>query len=57
MVFAIYVDSYVFVFSSALLQHAFGSNSNPTACDSAIVLCLVCYVTTKAGSSPSVFEL
>lgn len=47
VVFAIYIDSYAFVFASALLQHAFGANSSPRACDGAILLCLACYVTTK----------
>ncbi|KAF4510818.1 hypothetical protein G6O67_002681 [Ophiocordyceps sinensis] len=47
LVFAIYIDSYAFVFASALLQHAFGANSSPRACDGAILLCLACYVTTK----------
>ncbi|XP_044724510.1 uncharacterized protein HRG_02406 [Hirsutella rhossiliensis] len=41
LVFAIYIDSYVFVFASALLQHAFGPNSSPRACDSTILLCLI----------------
>ncbi|PHH89738.1 hypothetical protein CDD83_5390 [Cordyceps sp. RAO-2017] len=47
LVFAIYSDSYVFVAATALLQHALGVNAGPRTCDSAILLCLVCYVTTK----------
>lgn len=47
VVFAIYVDSYCFVFATAMLQHAFGVNRNLTICRGAILLCLVCYVTTK----------
>ncbi|OAQ72995.2 hypothetical protein VFPPC_12906 [Pochonia chlamydosporia 170] len=47
MVFAIYTDSYVFVFASAMLQHSIGVNSSLRTCDSAILICLVCYVTTK----------
>ncbi|TWU78715.1 hypothetical protein ED733_006301 [Metarhizium rileyi] len=47
MVFAIYADSYLFVFASALLQHSIGLNGSFRACDSAILICLVCYVTTK----------
>ncbi|PHH65107.1 hypothetical protein CDD81_3238 [Ophiocordyceps australis] len=47
VVFLIYADSYLFVFATAMLQHAFGINTNQRTCDSAILLCLVCYVTTK----------
>ncbi|KND94298.1 hypothetical protein TOPH_01014 [Tolypocladium ophioglossoides CBS 100239] len=47
LVFAIYTDSYLFVFATAMLQHSFGVNSNLGTCDSAILLCLACYVTTK----------
>ncbi|KAG5921366.1 hypothetical protein E4U42_005873 [Claviceps africana] len=50
MVIAIYVDSYLFVVSSALLQNTLGVNYNMKTCDSAILMCLVCYVTTKVGS-------
>lgn len=52
VVFAIYTDSYAFVFATAMLQHSFGVNSNLRTCDSAILLCLVCYVTTKVYTSP-----
>ncbi|KAK2021079.1 hypothetical protein LX32DRAFT_714142 [Colletotrichum zoysiae] len=47
LVFAIYADSYLFVFSTAILQFALGVNTNIQICDGAILLCLVCYVTTK----------
>ncbi|KAM0741550.1 hypothetical protein ACQRIT_004407 [Beauveria bassiana] len=47
LVFAIYIDSYCFVFATAMLQHAFGVNRNVIVCRGAILLCLVCYVTTK----------
>lgn len=47
LVFAIYIDSYLFVFSTAILQLAFGVNSSLRICDGAILLCLVCYITTK----------
>ncbi|KID91563.1 hypothetical protein MGU_01533 [Metarhizium guizhouense ARSEF 977] len=47
MVFAIYTDSYIFVFASAMLQHSIGLNASLRTCDSAILICLVCYVTTK----------
>ncbi|EFY87454.1 hypothetical protein MAC_06562 [Metarhizium acridum CQMa 102] len=48
MMFAIYTDSYIFVFASAMLQHSIGLNASFRACDSAILICLVCYVTTKS---------
>ncbi|KAK1988309.1 hypothetical protein LZ30DRAFT_776984 [Colletotrichum cereale] len=47
LVFAIYADSYLFVFVTAILQFALGVNTNIQICDGAILLCLVCYVTTK----------
>ncbi|QPH06132.1 hypothetical protein C2857_004385 [Epichloe festucae Fl1] len=47
LVFAIYTDSYLFVFSSALLQNSLGLTYNMSTCDGAILLCLACYVTTK----------
>ncbi|KYK58893.1 hypothetical protein DCS_00020 [Drechmeria coniospora] len=47
VVFAIYVDSYLFVFATAILQHAIGINMSLATCEGAILLCLVCYVTTK----------
>ncbi|KAH0525355.1 hypothetical protein TsFJ059_007734 [Trichoderma semiorbis] len=47
LVFAIYVDSYLFVIATAVLQHSLGVNSSYGICEAAIFLCLVCYVTTK----------
>uniref|UniRef100_A0A8H7NDQ9 Uncharacterized protein n=1 Tax=Bionectria ochroleuca TaxID=29856 RepID=A0A8H7NDQ9_BIOOC len=47
LVFAINIDSYLFVFTTALLQHAFGVNYSKQLCEGAILLCLACYVTTK----------
>ncbi|KAL6867975.1 hypothetical protein J3F83DRAFT_85175 [Trichoderma novae-zelandiae] len=47
LVFAIYVDSYAFVVATAVLQHSLGVNSSYGICEAAIILCLVCYVTTK----------
>ncbi|KAI1023427.1 hypothetical protein LB503_000622 [Fusarium chuoi] len=46
-VLVIYVDSYGFVFTSAILQQVFGVNSSFNICHGAILLCLICYVTTK----------
>jgi hypothetical protein len=51
VVFAIYIDSYTFVFSTAVLQLAFGVNSSIGFCEGAIILCLVCYVSTKVSPS------
>ncbi|KAK0613800.1 hypothetical protein B0T14DRAFT_285979 [Immersiella caudata] len=47
LVFAIYADSFLFVFATAILQFGFGVNTTIYICQSAILLCLVCYVTTK----------
>jgi hypothetical protein len=47
VVFAIYADSFLFVFATAVLQFGFGVNQSIYICQSAILLCLVCYVTTK----------
>ncbi|KAK0740207.1 hypothetical protein B0T18DRAFT_332255, partial [Schizothecium vesticola] len=47
LVFAIYGDSFLFVFATAILQFGFGVDHSMDACASAILLCLVCYVTTK----------
>ncbi|KKA29104.1 hypothetical protein TD95_002774 [Thielaviopsis punctulata] len=47
LVFAIYIDSYCFVFATAVLQLAFGVSSALSICSGAILLCLVCYITSK----------
>ncbi|KAJ0322586.1 hypothetical protein Brms1b_001963 [Colletotrichum noveboracense] len=47
VVLLIYLDSYLFVFVTAVLQFALGVNTNIQICDGAILLCLVCYITTK----------
>ncbi|KAM7200501.1 hypothetical protein V8F20_005232 [Naviculisporaceae sp. PSN 640] len=47
LVFAIYADSFLFVFATAILQFGFGVDHSMSVCDAAILLCLVCYVTTK----------
>ncbi|KAF5541635.1 hypothetical protein FMEXI_7898 [Fusarium mexicanum] len=52
LVLVIYVDSYGFVFTSAILQQVFGVNSSFNICHGAILLCLICYVTTKIVGSP-----
>lgn len=55
VVFAIYIDSMLFVIVTAILQQIFGVNSSYAMCHGAILLCLVCYVTTKVSPpSPSI---
>ncbi|KAK3321095.1 hypothetical protein B0T19DRAFT_478259 [Cercophora scortea] len=47
LVFAIYADSFLFVFATAILQFGFGVDHSVSICEAAILLCLACYVTTK----------
>ncbi|KAK4135580.1 hypothetical protein BT67DRAFT_376951, partial [Trichocladium antarcticum] len=47
LVFAIYIDSSLFVLATAVLQFGFGVSYSAAACETAILLCLICYVTTK----------
>ncbi|KAA8911140.1 hypothetical protein FN846DRAFT_467910 [Sphaerosporella brunnea] len=47
LIFAIFIDSWLFVFSSTVLQSSFGLNSGARACDAGILLCLVCYLSSK----------
>ncbi|KAK4186564.1 hypothetical protein QBC35DRAFT_516091 [Podospora australis] len=47
LVFAIYGDSFLFVFATGILQFGFGVGYSVSVCESAILLCLACYVTTK----------
>lgn len=51
VVFLIYVDSYMFVIATAVLQQSVGVNASIVTCEGAILLCLVCYVTTKVSVS------
>lgn len=46
LIIIIYIDSFLFVFVTALFKDI-GLNDNPTICDGAILLCLICYMTTK----------
>lgn len=46
LIIIIYIDSFLFVFVTALFKDI-GLNDNPTVCDGAILLCLICYMTTK----------
>ncbi|EWC45071.1 hypothetical protein DRE_06210 [Drechslerella stenobrocha 248] len=47
LVLGIYADSWLFVFSSTVLNTAFGLRSSIVACNAGILLCLICYLTTK----------
>ncbi|KAL2274234.1 hypothetical protein FJTKL_03583 [Diaporthe vaccinii] len=47
LVVAVYVDSFLFVFVTAILKYGLGVNSAYAVCDAAILLCLVGYVSTK----------
>ncbi|KAK7403581.1 hypothetical protein QQX98_010674 [Neonectria punicea] len=47
LVLVIYIDSALFVVVTAVLQQIFGVNSSYPICHGAILLCLVCYLTTK----------
>jgi hypothetical protein len=55
---AIYIDSWVFVFATAIIQFGFGVDFSFPVCDSAILLCLLCYVSSKVrrGTLASVTE-
>ncbi|KAF3926019.1 hypothetical protein ABW20_dc0108127 [Dactylellina cionopaga] len=47
LILGVYLDSWLFVFSSTVLNSAFGLRSSVTACNAGILLCLICYLTTK----------
>jgi len=47
LVLAVFLDSWLFVLSSTILQASFGLNSSLRACDAGILLCLVCYLSSK----------
>ncbi|KAK3946166.1 hypothetical protein QBC46DRAFT_275909 [Diplogelasinospora grovesii] len=47
LVFAIYTDSFLFVFAAGILQYGIGIDHSMSLCEAAILLCLACYVTTK----------
>ncbi|KAI9727430.1 MAG: hypothetical protein M1834_008374 [Cirrosporium novae-zelandiae] len=47
MAIAIYVDSLLFILISALLSKALNINESRSLCDAAILLCLLCYLSTK----------
>lgn len=43
----IYVDSTLFVFVTAIISKGLGINDSVQICEGAILLCLICYMTTK----------
>lgn len=47
LILAVFFDSWLFVLSSTILQASFGLNSSHQACDTGILLCLVCYLSSK----------
>ncbi|KAI1107328.1 hypothetical protein F4804DRAFT_352221 [Jackrogersella minutella] len=47
LVFAIYGDSWIFVFATGIINYGVGVDSNLGVCSAAILLCLFCYVSTK----------
>ena len=49
VVVAVYVDSFLFVFVTAILKYGLGVNSAHAVCDAAILLCLIGYVSTKVS--------
>lgn len=48
LTFVVYVDSIVFIIAATILDRGFGLNSNYRICDASILLCLTCYLSTKA---------
>ncbi|KAF2799509.1 hypothetical protein K505DRAFT_294507 [Melanomma pulvis-pyrius CBS 109.77] len=47
IIIIIYADSTLFVFVTAIISRGFGINSSPQICEGGIILCLVCYLSTK----------
>lgn len=44
---AIFIDSWLFIVVTSILKHGVGIDISTEMCSSAILLCLICYVTTK----------
>ncbi|KAF2177940.1 hypothetical protein K469DRAFT_643676 [Zopfia rhizophila CBS 207.26] len=47
LILTIYIDSTLFVFFTAIISRGLGINDSPGICEGAILLCLICYMTTK----------
>jgi hypothetical protein len=49
VILIIYSDSIVFTAGTAILSNGFGVDSSKEMCSRAVLLCLVCYMTTKVN--------
>lgn len=47
VIFAIYIDSILFIIATNILADGFGVNLNQGVCSSTILLCITCYLSTK----------
>ncbi|KAF2629989.1 hypothetical protein BU25DRAFT_262511 [Macroventuria anomochaeta] len=47
LILLIYIDSTLFVLATSIIVHGLGINSSRGVCEGGILLCLVCYMTTK----------
>ncbi|KAF2641455.1 hypothetical protein P280DRAFT_450715 [Massarina eburnea CBS 473.64] len=47
LILVIYIDSTLFVFVTSIITRGIGVNQSQGVCDGGILLCLVCYMTTK----------
>ncbi|KAI5791318.1 hypothetical protein FPQ18DRAFT_259619 [Pyronema domesticum] len=47
LIFGIFIDNWLFIFSSTVLQSSFGLNTSLKTCDAGILLCSVCYLSSK----------
>ncbi|KAF2827431.1 hypothetical protein CC86DRAFT_290120 [Ophiobolus disseminans] len=47
IILVIYADSALFVLTTSVIVHGFGINNSREVCEGGIILCLVCYMTTK----------
>jgi hypothetical protein len=50
LLFAIYLDSFMFIIASMVLTWGLGLNKTLEICATAIYLCLACYMSTKVCS-------
>ncbi|KAF1956757.1 hypothetical protein CC80DRAFT_593462 [Byssothecium circinans] len=47
LILAIYIDSTLFVFVTSIITRGIGINESQGVCEGGILLCLICYMTTK----------
>lgn len=50
VILLIYSDSFLFVFGAAIVQYSFDSKNDPVVCQSATLMCLSGYLTSKVSS-------